>query len=101
MSADHWDLGVYTYVSGTIGEFSAINTSPTNIYRLCHVFYCKILIMESTLLLMVQPAELLQTLGMFGMHNKYTFKRILGQIIFFLLCINITNLEPDIRFTEW
>lgn len=51
---------------------------------------------KAVALLVVQPAQLLQDLGMVGVPVQHTLVGILGTVEVLLLLVDMANLEPDI-----
>lgn len=50
---------------------------------------------------MIKPTKLLQHLGMIRIFSQYTFISFLGKVVFLLLLINMSSLEPNVDFGQW
>ena len=50
---------------------------------------------------MIQPPELLKHLGMRRVIRHDPLIRILGPRMILLLLVHVSNLEPDIRMSQW
>lgn len=59
-----------------------------------------LLTLESLALLMVQPSKLLKNLGMIGITLKYSLISRLCIIVIFLLFVHVTDLKPDVLFSQ-
>lgn len=56
---------------------------------------------EAVALLVVQPAQLLQNLGVVRVSVEHTLVGILGAVKVLLLFMHMTDLEPDVLFRQW
>jgi hypothetical protein len=100
-------------------EVPALRISLVRVDRLFEIFYCLLLAAEAGALLVVQPSELLQNLGVVGIAVEDAHVSAFGRVILtlesvmmredtgecqlylFLLLIHMANLEPDVLFTKW
>lgn len=74
---------------------------PTCSNRLLQKFNSFLLAGKAIALLVVQPTQLLQNLGVVRISVQYTLICIFGTVKVLLLLMNVTDLEPDVLFGQW
>jgi len=72
----------------------------TSVNRLLQELNSLLLASIAVALLVVEPSQLLQDLGVVGVPIEHTPVGGLGRLKVFLLLVNVTNLEPDVFLGE-
>lgn len=75
------------------------NGRPTCSNRLLQKLNRFLLAGKTIALLVVQPAQLLQNLGMVGVSVQYTLVCVFGAVKVLLLLVDMANLKPDVLFS--
>lgn len=74
--------------------------APTCSNRLLQKLDRLLLAGKTIALLVVQPAQLLQNLGVVRVSVQYTLVCIFGTVKILLLLVNMADLEPDVLFGQ-